>query len=84
MTPTPDDRPTTIKTSATVGDDCVLKLDVAPGYYEVFLVRTAPKAFAPHPDWPPGFWDNLETIDDPAFKRYPLGPPRIPPALDAE
>ena len=80
---TPDELPTTIKMWRTVGADEVLKLDLPAGYYEIVLVRTTPKPLAVHPNFPPGFWERV-TIDDPAFKRYPIGEPRDIPPLDAE
>jgi hypothetical protein len=80
---TTDDRPTTIKTWMTVGEDGVLKLDVAPGYYEVLLVRTnTPPQLPPHPSWPPDFWERV-TITDPAFRRYRQDDPPDTPPLDA-
>lgn len=85
-----------IRLSAKAADDGVLRLAVpvgaAGGEFEVaVVVAPKPPAGATKPKtpeelgWPPGFFENMfGSITDEAFRRYPSGPAKPIPPLDAE
>lgn len=65
----------TVTLTARAGSDGVLHLEVPVGMPNTDLeVVVVVHPRAPHPGWPPDFFDRVfGSIDDPSFVRHPQG-----------